>query len=62
MSPKYTILSVGKKPDNDASNKYRKYSENVWSTRWKGDITLEISDNIMTWTCSEDSKLKAYAF
>jgi len=42
MKPQYTIVSVGKKPENDASNKYRKYCDNVWSTRWKGDITLTI--------------------
>lgn len=43
MSPKYTIVSVGKKPSTDASNKYRRYTrDSVWSTRWKGDITLQI--------------------
>lgn len=42
MAPKYTIVSVGKKPETDASNKYRQYSENVWSTRWKGNIVFEI--------------------
>lgn len=40
MSPQYTIVSVGKKPDTDASHKYRQYSPNVWSTRWRGDITV----------------------
>ena len=45
MAPKYTIVSVGKKPENDASNKYRCYSENVWSTRWKGNIVFEIDNN-----------------
>ena len=43
MSPDYTIVSVGKKPSTDASNKYRQYSENVWSTRWRGTITLTIA-------------------
>jgi beta-lactamase superfamily II metal-dependent hydrolase len=53
MSPEYTIVSIGKKPDQDASNKYRQYSENVWSTRWKGDIVLEIDgDGAMEWTTS----------
>lgn len=42
MSPQYTIVSVGSKPETDASNKYRQYSQEVWSTRWKGDITLTI--------------------
>ena len=32
MSPLVTVVSVGKKPDTDASNKYRGYSEHVWST------------------------------
>jgi competence protein ComEC len=40
MNPKYTVVSVGKKPSTDASNKYRQYSDHVWSTRWKGNITF----------------------
>ncbi len=44
MKPAYAIVSVGKKPDTDASNKYRAYCQNVWSTRWRGDITLTIDD------------------
>lgn len=42
MSPAYTIVSVGRKPDTDASNKYLQYSGEVWSTRWKGNISIEI--------------------
>lgn len=38
ISPKYTIVSVGKKPENDASNKYRQYSDCVLSTRFHGTI------------------------
>jgi len=45
MNPIYTIVSVGKKPSTDASNKYRQYSDNVWSTRWKGNIVFEIKPN-----------------
>ncbi|MHA1973121.1 MAG: ComEC/Rec2 family competence protein [Candidatus Hodarchaeales archaeon] len=45
MKPKYTIVSVGKKPSTDASNKYRQYSENVWSTRWKGNIVFTIGSD-----------------
>jgi competence protein ComEC len=45
MNPDYTIVSVGKKPSTDASNKYRQYSKEVWSTRWRGNITLTIPDN-----------------
>lgn len=46
MSPVVTIVSVGKKPDTDASNKYRTYSKHVWSTRWKGNITIEIPGDV----------------
>ncbi|VVA44279.1 conserved hypothetical protein [Candidatus Roizmanbacteria bacterium] len=46
MRPVYTIVSVGKKPDTDASNKYKKHTiTGVWSTRWKGNVTVEIGDN-----------------
>lgn len=45
MSPNYTIVSVGKKPSTDSSNKYRNYSDNVWSTRWKGNIVFTIEGN-----------------
>lgn len=45
MSPEYTIVSVGKKPETDASDKYRQYSRNVWSTRWKGNISLFVDDD-----------------
>lgn len=43
MQPEYTVVSVGKKPDTDASNKYRANGGKVWSSRWKGNITLVIS-------------------
>jgi competence protein ComEC len=44
MSPEYTIVSVGKKPSTDAHQKYNHYSSNkVLSTRWRGDITLQIN-------------------
>jgi len=45
MSPTFTILSVGKKPETDASNKYRQYSKYVWSTRWKGNIVFTINED-----------------
>lgn len=46
MNPEYTIVSVGKKPSTDASNRYRLYTrEKVWSTRWRGNIVLTIHDN-----------------
>jgi len=52
MNPMYTIVSVGKKPSTDASNKYRQYCDNVWSTRWKGNIMFEIQSdgNWSYWT------------
>lgn len=43
MKPAYTVVSVGKKPDTDASNKYRTYCPNVWSTRWYGNLTLQVT-------------------
>ena len=43
MNPTYTIVSVGKKPSTDATNSYRQYSDHVWSTRYKGNITFEIN-------------------
>lgn len=45
MNPEYTIVSVGKKPSTDVSNSYRQYSKNVWSTRYKGNITFEINSD-----------------
>jgi len=46
IRPEYTIVSVGKKPSTDASNRYRTYSsKEVWSTRWRGNIVLTIKDD-----------------
>lgn len=45
MSPQYVIVSVGKKPQTDASNKYRKYSNNVLSTRWHGNIKFKLEQD-----------------
>ncbi len=44
MQPEYTIVSVGKKPETDASSKYSNYCKNVWSTRWRGNIWVTIDD------------------
>lgn len=41
MSPDNTIISVGKLPETDASNKYRKYSK-VYTTRYHGDILARV--------------------
>ena len=54
MSPTYTIVSVGKEPATDASNKYANYSGAVWSTRWYGNLTLSIAnDGQMSWTAQK---------
>jgi competence protein ComEC len=45
MNTQYVIVSVGKKPSTDASNKYRQYSDNVWSTRYKGNVVFTINDD-----------------
>ncbi len=42
MSPAYTVVSVGKQPKNDDSNKYRQYSDHVVSTRWHGTMVFEL--------------------
>jgi competence protein ComEC len=57
MSPSVTIVSIGKEPDTDASAKYANYSQEVASTRWYGDITLEIgSTGEMSWTTGKQRK------
>ena len=40
ISPKYTIVSVGKKPETDVSHLYAQYSD-VFSTRYHGTITAK---------------------
>ena len=51
MNPTYTIVSVGKKPSTDATNKYKQYCDNVWSTRWKGNIVFKLNaDGTGTYT------------
>jgi len=43
VNPDYTIVSVGKKPDNDASSKYKKHTKkSVFSTRFQGTIYCEL--------------------
>jgi beta-lactamase superfamily II metal-dependent hydrolase len=57
MSPSVAIVSVGKKPDTDASAKYAQYCNEVASTRWYGDITLEIdAQGNMNWTTAKQRK------
>ena len=52
MKPDLTVVPVGKKPNTDASNKYRQYSDKVFSTRWRGNIRVSIEDNgdMFYWT------------
>lgn len=45
MNPIVTVVSVGRKPATDATNKYRQYCENVWTTRLKGNIMFTIEAN-----------------
>jgi len=45
ISPLITFVSVGRKPDTDASSKYRAQSARVASTRYHGNIELRIDDN-----------------
>lgn len=45
MSPGCTVISVGKKPENDASQKYNQYSNKVLSTRWYGTIRFELNED-----------------
>lgn len=46
INPEYTVVSVGKKPETDATNKYMKLTRTgVWSTRWKGNITVTLNDD-----------------
>ena len=42
ISPTFTVVSVGKKPETDASNKYRHYSDKVMSTRFHGTMHMRI--------------------
>ena len=43
VNPDFTIVSVGKKPATDASNKYRNYTrQRVLSTRFQGTMHLKL--------------------
>ncbi len=49
IDPVFTVVSVGKKPETDASNKYRHYSDKAVSTRFHGSIRAQILDNGEIW-------------
>lgn len=56
MKPLWTVCSVGKKPSQDAHNKYRNYTQKlVLSTRFRGNIVAEISaGGILTMSCEDN--------
>jgi competence protein ComEC len=45
IAPLITFVSVGRKPDTDASSKYRQQCGRVPSTRYHGNITLDLLDD-----------------
>jgi competence protein ComEC len=45
IAPQITFVSVGRKPDTDASSKYRQQCARVASTRFHGNVQLEIYDD-----------------
>lgn len=46
IAPTMVIVSVGKKPDTDASNRYRRHTQKqVASTRYYGNIQLDLNDD-----------------
>jgi|HubBroStandDraft_4_1064222.scaffolds.fasta_scaffold36239_2 competence protein ComEC len=45
IAPRLTFVSVGRKPDTDASSKYRQQSDRVASTRYHGNIELRLFDD-----------------
>jgi competence protein ComEC len=55
MSPDHTIVSVGKLPDTDASNKYRQYS-NVYTTRTHGNIRAQVWFDGDVWLYGQDGE------
>lgn len=57
MSPRYVVVSVGKKPETDASSKYRVACANVWSTRWMGTMSVSIADDgVLSWTADHPDR------
>jgi competence protein ComEC len=45
IAPRITFVSVGRKPDTDASSKYRQQCNKVASTRFYGNMELRIDDS-----------------
>jgi competence protein ComEC len=44
MNPACVVVSVGRKPDTDAHNLYKRHCNKVWSTRWLGNMRSVIDD------------------
>ena len=45
IAPRVTFVSVGRKPDTDASSKYRQQCNKIASTRYYGDMELRFNDD-----------------
>jgi competence protein ComEC len=45
IAPRVTFVSVGRKPDTDASSKYRQQCNKVASTRYHGNMELRFNDD-----------------
>ena len=45
IAPRITFVSVGRKPDTDASSKYRQQCNKVASTRFYGNMELRVDDS-----------------
>jgi competence protein ComEC len=45
IAPRVTFVSVGRKPDTDASSKYRQQCKIVASTRYYGNMELRPNDD-----------------
>jgi competence protein ComEC len=45
IAPEIVFVSVGRKPDTDASRKYREKCRRVASTRYHGNINLFLNDD-----------------
>ncbi|MFH2001664.1 MAG: hypothetical protein ABIK28_18410 [Planctomycetota bacterium] len=58
MQPDHVVVSVGKKPETDASDKYRAQANNgVYSTRFHGTITAQCYEDGTVLLWDRDEKL-----
>ncbi|MCJ7501772.1 MAG: hypothetical protein MUP80_01760 [Acidobacteriia bacterium] len=56
MSPRFTVVSTGKKNTNDASTLYSQYSPNVLSTRWWGNICAVCWEDGDIWLYTQNDR------